>query len=177
MTKCIWMSCGGLCRSIKSYQSTLPSLRICTIMLWQVFEQVTQTLMTFQLIYDCINGQLWGLIYLLWWWMMLQETYKVVSLGVCSLQMIWFWWMRVGWGLTRSWSCGGKLWRQKVLDLVGLKLSTWSVISVLPHKRREMLNSIVRWYPKKTHFSTWDWCSRRMEISMKMLVIELKLTG
>jgi hypothetical protein len=31
-----------------------------------------------------------------------QETYKVVSLGVCSLQMMWFWWMRVGRGLTRS---------------------------------------------------------------------------
>jgi hypothetical protein len=27
-------------------------------------------------------------------------------------------------GLTRSWSCGDKLWRQKVLDLVGLKRST-----------------------------------------------------
>jgi hypothetical protein len=27
------MSCGGHCRSTKSYQSTLPSLRICTIML------------------------------------------------------------------------------------------------------------------------------------------------
>jgi hypothetical protein len=27
------MSCGGLCRSTKSHQSTLPSLRICTIML------------------------------------------------------------------------------------------------------------------------------------------------
>jgi hypothetical protein len=37
---------------------------------------------------------------------------------------MWFWWMRVGWGLTRSWSCGDELWRQKVLGLVGLKWST-----------------------------------------------------
>jgi hypothetical protein len=39
----------------------------------------------------------------------LQETYKVVYLGVYSLQMIWFWWMRVGRGLIRSWSCGDEL--------------------------------------------------------------------
>jgi hypothetical protein len=37
------------------------------------------------------------------------RAYKVVSLGVCSLQMMWFWWMRVGRGLTRSWSCGDEL--------------------------------------------------------------------
>jgi hypothetical protein len=47
----------------------------------------------------------------------------VVSLDVCSLQMMWFWWMRVGRGLTRSWSCGDELCGQKVLDLVGLKRS------------------------------------------------------
>jgi hypothetical protein len=41
----------------------------------------------------------------------LQETYKVVSLGVCSLQMMWFWWMIVERGLTRSWSCADELWR------------------------------------------------------------------
>jgi hypothetical protein len=35
--------------------------------------------------------------------MRLQETYKVVSHGVCSLQMMWFWWMRVRRGLSRSW--------------------------------------------------------------------------
>jgi hypothetical protein len=35
-----------------------------------------------------------------------------------------FWWMRVGRGLTRSWSCGDELWRQNVLGLVGLKRST-----------------------------------------------------
>jgi hypothetical protein len=34
------------------------------------------------------------------------------------------WWMRVGRGLTRSWSCGDEFWRQKVLGLVGLKQST-----------------------------------------------------
>jgi hypothetical protein len=33
MTKCLGMSYGGLCRSTKSQQSTLPSLRICTIIL------------------------------------------------------------------------------------------------------------------------------------------------
>jgi hypothetical protein len=31
--------------------------------------------------------------------------------GVCSLQMMRFRWMRVGRELTRSWSCGDKLWR------------------------------------------------------------------
>jgi hypothetical protein len=40
-----------------------------------------------------------------------------------------------------------------------------------------MLDSIVMWYARKTHFATWDRCSRRMEISMKMLVIELKSTS
>jgi hypothetical protein len=52
-----------------------------------------------------------------------------------------------------------------------------SVISVLPHKRRGMLDSIIKWYPRKTHFATCDQCSKRMGISVKMLVIELKLTG
>jgi hypothetical protein len=40
-----------------------------------------------------------------------------------------------------------------------------------------MLDSMARWYPRKTPFATWDRCSRRMGISMKMLVIELKPTG
>jgi hypothetical protein len=44
--------------SIKSHQSILPLLRIYMIMLWQVFEQVTGTLMTFQLIYDCKGSAL-----------------------------------------------------------------------------------------------------------------------
>jgi hypothetical protein len=51
------------------------------------------------------------------------------------------------------------------------------MISVLPHKSRGMLDSMVRWYPRKTHFTTWDRYFRRMEISMKLLVIELKLAG
>jgi hypothetical protein len=51
------------------------------------------------------------------------------------------------------------------------------VISMLPHKRRGMLDLMVRWYPRKTHFATWDQCSKRMGISMKMLVIELKPAG
>jgi hypothetical protein len=101
----------------------------------------------------------------------------VVSLGVCSLQMMWFWLIRVGRGVTRSWSSEDKLWRQKVLGLIGLKRSTLSVISVLPHRRREMLYSIVRRYPRNTPFVSWDRCSIRMGISMKMLVIELKSAG
>jgi hypothetical protein len=40
-----------------------------------------------------------------------------------------------------------------------------------------MLNSMVRWYPRKSHFATCDRCSRKMGMSMKMLVIELKLAG
>jgi hypothetical protein len=51
------------------------------------------------------------------------------------------------------------------------------VILVLPDKRRGMLDSMVRWYRRKTPFATWDRCSRRMEISMKMLLIELKPAG
>jgi hypothetical protein len=38
-----------------------------------------------------------------------RDIYKVVSLGVCYLQMMWFWWMRVGQGLTIGWSCGDEL--------------------------------------------------------------------
>jgi hypothetical protein len=45
---------------------------------------------------------------------------------------------------------------------------------VLPYKRRGMLDSMVRWYPRKTPFATCDRCSKRMGISVKMLVIELK---
>jgi hypothetical protein len=40
-----------------------------------------------------------------------------------------------------------------------------------------MLDSMVRWYPRKTSFITCDRCSKRMRISMKMLVIELKPAG
>jgi hypothetical protein len=58
-----------------------------------------------------------------------------------------------------------------------LEANTWSMISVLPHKRRRMLDSMVRWYPRKTPFATWDRCSKRIQISMKMLVIELNSAG
>jgi hypothetical protein len=95
-----------------------------------------ETQMTFQLIYDCIKGRLWALIYLLWWWMKSQETYKMVSLGVCFLQMMWFWSVRVGRGSTRNWNCWGEHLSQKVLGLVDLKQSTRSVILVLPCRRR-----------------------------------------
>jgi hypothetical protein len=40
-----------------------------------------------------------------------------------------------------------------------------------------VLDSMVRWYPRKTLSATWDQCFRRMGISMKILVIELKPTG
>jgi hypothetical protein len=33
------------------------------------------------------------------------------------------------------------------------------VISVLPYKRRGMLDSMARWYPRKTPIATWDRCS------------------
>jgi hypothetical protein len=29
-------------------------------------------------------------------------------------------------------------------------------------QEKGMLNSMVRWYRRKTHFATWDRCSRRM---------------
>jgi hypothetical protein len=37
-----------------------------------------------------------------------------------------------------------------------------------------VLDSMVMWYLRKTHFATWDRCSKRIEISVKMLVVELK---
>jgi hypothetical protein len=40
-----------------------------------------------------------------------------------------------------------------------------------------VLDLMIRWYPRKIHFATWDRCSKRMRISMKILVIELKMTG
>jgi hypothetical protein len=40
-----------------------------------------------------------------------------------------------------------------------------------------VLDSMVRWYPRKTYFATWDQCSIRMGILMKMLVIGLKPTS
>jgi hypothetical protein len=40
-----------------------------------------------------------------------------------------------------------------------------------------MLDSMVKLYLKKTSFTIWDRYSRRMGISMKMLVRELKSIG
>jgi hypothetical protein len=37
-----------------------------------------------------------------------------------------------------------------------------------------MRNSMVMRYPRKTTFAIWDRCFKRMGISMKILVIELK---
>jgi hypothetical protein len=51
------------------------------------------------------------------------------------------------------------------------------MISVLPHRKRGMLDLMVMWYPRKASFATWDRCSSRMEISMKILVIQLKLAS
>jgi hypothetical protein len=92
---------------------------------------------------------------------------KVVSLDTCSLWLMWFWWMRVGQGLTRSWNCVDGFWRQNIFGLVGLKQNTWSVISTLP-RRRGMLDSMFRCHLRKTPFAIWDRHSRRMGISMKM---------
>jgi hypothetical protein len=44
-------------------------------------------------------------------------------------------------------------------------------------QEKGMLDSMVRWYPRKAPFATWDRCNKRMGISMKMLVIELKTAG
>jgi hypothetical protein len=48
----------------------------------------------------------------------------VVSLGVCSFADDVVLVNESRTGLTRSWNCGDEFWRQKVLDLVGLKQST-----------------------------------------------------
>jgi hypothetical protein len=72
--------------------------------------------------------------------------------------------------------------RRRTLEVKDFRLSRSkteyiSVISVLPRMRKGMLDSMVRWYTRKTPFATWDRCSRSMGISMKILVIELKPTG
>jgi hypothetical protein len=75
-----------------------------------------------------------------------------------------------------------ELWR-RTLEAKGFRLSRSKTeymkcdFSVLPRRRRRILDSMVRWYPRKTPFATWDRCSSRMEISMKILVIELKPAG
>jgi hypothetical protein len=40
-----------------------------------------------------------------------------------------------------------------------------------------MLDSMVRWYPRKISFATWNRCSKRMGVSIKILVTELKPAG
>jgi hypothetical protein len=74
-----------------------------------------------------------------------------------------------------------KLWR-RTLEAKGFKLSR----SKTEYMKRDfsattqeegMLDSMVRWYLRKTPFVIWDRCSKRMGISMKMLVIELKPVG
>jgi hypothetical protein len=51
------------------------------------------------------------------------------------------------------------------------------MISVLTHKKSEMLDSMARSYLIKTHFTTSNRRFRRTGISMKMLVIQLKSAG
>jgi hypothetical protein len=63
---------------------------------------------------------------------------------------------------------------QKVLMLIGLIQSMWSVVSLLQGMRREMSALMVRRHPRKTIFIMRDRCCRRMEILMKMLAMELK---
>jgi hypothetical protein len=74
-----------------------------------------------------------------------------------------------------------ELWR-RTLEAKGFMLSRPKTeymkcdFSATTHEKG-MLDSMIRWYPRKTPFVTWDRCSRRMGISMKILVIELKPTG
>jgi hypothetical protein len=74
-----------------------------------------------------------------------------------------------------------ELWR-RTLEVKGFRLSR-SKTEYMKYgfsattQEEGMLDSMVRWYPRETPFATWDRCSRRMGISMKMLVIELKPAG
>jgi hypothetical protein len=74
-----------------------------------------------------------------------------------------------------------KLWR-RTLEAKGFRVSRSKMVYMkcdfsATTQEEGVLDSMVRWYPRKTHFTTWDRCSRRMGISMKMLVIELKLVA
>jgi hypothetical protein len=74
-----------------------------------------------------------------------------------------------------------ELWR-RTLEAKGFRLSRSKTEYMkcdfsVTTQEEGMLDLMVRWYPRKTPFTTWDRCSKRMEISMKMLVIELKSAG
>jgi hypothetical protein len=74
-----------------------------------------------------------------------------------------------------------ELWR-RTLEAKGFRLSRSKMNYMkcdfsATRQEEGMLDSMVRWYPRKTHFSMWDRCFRRMGISMKMLVIDLKSAG
>jgi hypothetical protein len=74
-----------------------------------------------------------------------------------------------------------ELWR-RTLEAKGFRLSRSKTEYIKCNfsattQEEGMLDSMVRWYPRKTPFATWDQCSKRMGISMKMLVIELKSAG
>jgi hypothetical protein len=74
-----------------------------------------------------------------------------------------------------------KLWR-RTLEAKGFRLSRSKMeymkcdFSATTQEEWDA-RLMVRWYPRKTTFATWDRCPKRMGISMKMLVIELKPTG
>ncbi|AQK92258.1 Retrovirus-related Pol polyprotein LINE-1 [Zea mays] len=51
--------------------------------------------------------------------LVIDEIYR----GVCFLPMMWYLLRRVGVVFRKSWNCGGRRWKQKVLGLVGLKRS------------------------------------------------------
>jgi hypothetical protein len=73
-----------------------------------------------------------------------------------------------------------ELWRQTLEEGFRLSRSKTEYMKCdfsATTQEEGMLDSIVRWYLRKTSFTTWDRCSRRMEISMKILVIELKPDG
>jgi hypothetical protein len=74
-----------------------------------------------------------------------------------------------------------KLWRRtleaKCFRLSRSKMEYMKCDFSATTQEEGMLDSMVRWYPRKTPFATYDRCSKRMGISMKMLVIELKSAG
>jgi hypothetical protein len=74
-----------------------------------------------------------------------------------------------------------ELWR-RILEAKSFRLSKSKTENMkcdfnATTQEQGMLDSMVGWYPRKTHFAIWDRCVRRMEISMKMLVIKLNSCG
>jgi hypothetical protein len=64
-----------------------------------------------------------------------------------------------------------ELWR-RTLEVKGFRLSRSKAEYMkcdfgATMQEEGMLDSMIRWYPRKTPFATWDRCYRRMGISMK----------